>query len=115
MPITQDRTKQFFTLAERLVRRNLHVVGKAVKADAKDFVPVDTGKLQRSIRYFFPKKHREGKNTLLVGSRREYAAAVEKGTPTQNARPYLRPAVMKNHKLIKDILRDDQKIMAQFS
>ena len=118
MPITQDKTKQFWTEAERLVRRNLHAVGKKVKDDAKSFAPVKTGKLQRSIRYFFPKKYKNDKygkgTTVLVGSRREYAAAVEKGTPTMSAQPYLRPALIKNYQLIKDILRDDQNIMSQF-
>ena len=110
MPITKDRRKEFLSKADFLVKKNLRKAAIAVKNDAREDVPVDTGKLQRSIRYDFVNPHE-----VHVGSIKEYAAAVEKGTPTQNARPYLRTALHKNRRMIADILRDNSGIMKKFS
>lgn len=110
MPIAKDNTKEFLSLADHLVCKNLKKVATAVKQDGREFVDVDTGKLQRSIRYEFIDEH-----TVQIGSNRDYAAAVEKGTPTQNARPYLRRALHKNRRMVKDILRDNKGIMKKFN
>lgn len=59
---------------------------------ARRIVPVDTGRLQRSIEAAYSL---DGL-TLFIGSRVPYAGYVEIGTPKMSAQPYLRPALMEN-------------------
>jgi len=69
---------------------------KTVRDDARTRVPVDTGALQRSIRYSVSKKnvaasiHAGGKK--VNGTDTFYAQFIEFGTKNKPARPFLYPA-----------------------
>jgi HK97 gp10 family phage protein len=73
--------------------------GKVIAAAAKDFVPVDTGDLQSTIRVV-PGKRDGSKSSCYVtaggrarsGNDVNYAGFVEFGTSRMAARPFLRPA-----------------------
>jgi len=69
-------------------------------ADAKNIVPVRTGTLQRSIRWW------GGEGEYHVGSSVHYAPYVEYGTRRMAPRPYLTPALMLNIPLLREALRD---------
>jgi HK97 gp10 family phage protein len=58
---------------------------------ARELVPVDTGRLRRSI-----SSDVEGKELVVgtVSADTEYAAYVEYGTSRMHAQPYLRPAML---------------------
>ena len=100
MGISKDNTDKFFNEVSAKVSANLKKATALVEADAKRFAPVLTGTLKRSIYHEFPNKH-----TALVGSNLEYAAHQELGTSKMAAHPYLRPALAKNLKKIKDLLK----------
>lgn len=57
-----------------------------IEADAKIFVPVDTGFLKNSISSDISEYHAE------VGPTADYAHYVENGTSRMNGQPYMRPA-----------------------
>jgi len=89
----------------------LEIMGGIVESHAKEYCPVDTGRLRNSIRHgLSPSKE----NTELIGSNVEYAPYVELGHAQRPgryvpaigrrlvashvaARPYLRPA-LENHR-----------------
>lgn len=100
MPITEDNTEKFFKEVSSMVSSNLKKATALVERDAKEFCPVLTGTLERSITHEFPNEH-----TAIVGSNIEYAPHVELGTSKRAAQPYLRPALKKNQKEIKNLLK----------
>jgi len=100
MGITKDNTDKFFKKVEAQVSANLKTATMLVERDAKIFCPVLTGTLKRSITHEFP-----GKHTAIVGSNIEYAPHVELGTSKMAAHPFLRPAIIKNRKAIKRLLK----------
>lgn len=65
--------------------------GDRIVSDAKQIVPVRTGRLQNSIQVA---ETREG--GLVIVALTSYASYVEFGTSRMFARPYLRPAIRKN-------------------
>ncbi len=75
-----------------------------VESDAKWRTPVDTGRLEASI----TTEMNKGPRGLQaeVGTNVEYASAVEFGTSTQVAQPYLIPAFNKNTQKFGEQLRD---------
>jgi HK97 gp10 family phage protein len=75
-----------------------------VESDAKWRCPVDTGRLEASI----TTEMNMGPRGLQaeVGTNVDYASAVEFGTSTQVAQPYLIPAFNKNTAKFKDELRE---------
>jgi len=68
--------------------RVFHAAGRDAVAHAKGVVPVDTGRLQRSIDYVVG----EGP-VLVIYAATDYARYVEEGTAHMAAQPYLGPAV----------------------
>jgi len=101
MPISKDNTEKFMKVAGKKVHRGLVRATLLVERDAKKFCPVRTGTLKRSITHEFLDK-----NMAIVGSNVEYAPYVELGTSRMAARPFLRPALHKNLKEIKRLLKD---------
>ncbi len=100
MPISKDNTEKFFNDVSNDVSANIKKAALLVERDAKLFVPVDTGTLRRSITHEFPDKH-----TAIVGTNIEYGEFIELGTSKMPAQPYLRPALAKNIKVIKRLLK----------
>lgn len=76
----------------------LEQFGVIVQEDAKRYCPVDTGRLQGSI------KSKVENNTVIVGTDVEYAAYVEFGTSRQRPQPYLTPAFEQNKRKLKDLV-----------
>lgn len=69
-----------------------------IKERAQYFVPVDTGRLQKSIKI---KKIEDGKSIGPSASLSpHYAPDVEYGTKFMDAQPYMRPALLESRKKI---------------
>lgn len=68
-------------------------VASEVLADARRFVPVDTGELRDSL------DMEVIGTSARVGTNNDYAVYVEKGTSKMKAQPYLRPAAYKKRSL----------------
>jgi len=68
----------------------IHKAAFDVEANAKDIVPVDTGKLKNSITCEFPSQ-----TIAIIAPHTDYAIYVEIGTRRQRAKPYMRPAAEK--------------------
>lgn len=96
-------------------------IAEVIRDDAKEFCPVDTGSLQKSIRigaYARPTSHTHSIRVTAGGyvtnpktkRKVDYASHVEYGTSRQRAQPFLRPAIVKNSKdlvqAIKEAIRE---------
>lgn len=74
-------------ISDEAVKRALNEWGQAYENHAADYAPVDTGRLQNSI------KHKpQSKDTEVVYTNVEYAIYQEMGTSKMKAQPYMRPA-----------------------
>ena len=73
---------------------------------AKQFCPVDTGRLRSSIQLvdFNPKEP-----SAVVGTDVEYAEFVEYGTSRQSAQPYMRPAAEEGKHILKAEMEKELK------
>lgn len=91
----------------RQVEKVIQDTGKAIVRDAKAVVPVDTGKLKRSIRVVSTSKLR-----VTVEAQANHASYVEYGTYKMAARPYMTPAVIRNKAVMDKKLK---QIMAKVS
>jgi len=96
--LNADLTKIAGSL-DKAVAEGLAEAAEKIKDDAKEFAPVDTGALQKSIRrsdvsLINPKTGREV----------DYAAYQEFGTSRTPPQPYMRPALEKNREGIRRIL-----------
>lgn len=83
-----DEAKVMSTVA---CRQALNMWGQAFENHAKDYAPVDTGRLQNSIKH-----ERVDDETEAVQTNVEYAVYQEMGTSRQKGTPFMRPAGM-NH------------------
>lgn len=91
-------------IAKRVVRGALLKSAKPILVDAKNSVPVNTGRLKKSLTAAKAKKsdERPGDAKVLIGARvgGKYKGyhfhLVEFGTKNMRARPFLFPAVVKN-------------------
>ena len=101
MPISKNNSDKVFKETERKLNQVLTRAALLVERTAKQLVPVDTGTLKRSITHEID----TNKKIARVGSNVEYAAHVELGTSKRTARPYLVPALMKNRKAIKALVK----------
>ena len=82
-----DNTDKVLEELQRKMEMALTAIGAAAESHAKDYCPVDTGRLRNSI------SNTHDKDTAYIGSNVEYAAYVELGTSRRKAKPYLKPAV----------------------
>lgn len=97
MATYQDRWSVLAQVLEVSTADLLERIADEVVADAKRYVPVDTGLLKSRI-------HRDetvdrttaGVLSIRVHGGTTYAGFVELGTYKMRARPYLRPAVLKH-------------------
>jgi len=93
-------------VVQKINKENKKIILKAclmVERDAKKLCPVDTGRLRSSI------THEIEGTTGKVGSNVEYAKAVEIGSEDPEFKrapqPYLRPALHKNEKAIRQMFK----------
>lgn len=79
----------------------LSSIGDIVVDRAKSKAPVDTGKLQDSIR-----KDMLRDDYVIISANTDYAQYVEYGTSKQAAQPYMRPAVTENSDVLVSTIRN---------
>lgn len=82
---------QLKVLLNQAVMRAFHKAGRYGVSVAKDKVPVDTGRLRKSISYEV--RTINGNVTLILKATMPYAAIIEEGSINRKAKPYLRPAL----------------------
>ena len=105
-----DNTQAFTRGKNEATLAILEMIGENAVQHAKEYVPVDTGDLQRSI--YWDRNDR----AVILHASEDYAAYVELGTSNPNypVQPYLQPAV-ENHQeeymqIAKDIYRGNSVI-----
>lgn len=90
----------------RALWRGVDFGANRIEKRAKHFVPVDTGKLQKSIE---TKDIKGGKG---IGPDTDYDIYVEFGTSKMAAQPYMRPALIEQRKPITDfVTREIRKVL----
>lgn len=83
-------------------RAAMQTIGDSMVQGAKEIVPVDTGRLQNSIRIM-----EITDESVTVGSDVEYAPDVEFGTFKQAAQPYLGPQLDRMQTEAPQIVADE--------
>ena len=84
---------------QRKMEMALTAIGAAAESHAKDYCPVDTGRLRNSI------SNTHDADSAYIGSNVEYAAYVELGTSRRKAKPYLKPAVTQHTDEYKELAK----------
>lgn len=84
---------------QRKVDMALTAIGATAEGHAKDYCPVDTGRLRNSI------SNTHDEDSAYIGTNVEYAAYVELGTSRRGAKPYLKPAVTQHTAEYKDLAK----------
>lgn len=93
----KDNSGKASEALKRKIEQALIAIGAAAEGHAKDYCPVDTGRLRNSI------SNTHDKDTAYIGSNVEYAAYVELGTSKRKAKPYLKPAVTQHTAEYKEL------------
>lgn len=96
--IKDDYTVEILTAKEAAIALALEMIGIEAERYAKEYCPVDTGRLRNSITHT-----REGEETVLIGSNVEYAPYVEAGTSRMKPRRFLKKAVFDHMSTYKEI------------
>lgn len=86
----RDRLRELVTGMRSGAAESSEEMAERVQSLAKDYVPVDTGRLRDSIRV---NQVGRAKFTVGPGDEVEYAEFVEYGTSVSPAQPYMRPAL----------------------
>ena len=94
--ITDNSDKALEEL-QRKMEMALTAIGATAEGHAKDYCPVDTGRLRNSI------SNTHDADSAYIGSNVEYAAYVELGTSRRKAKPYLKPAVTQHTAEYKEL------------
>lgn len=81
----------------KALKQALVAIGFTAETHAKEYCPVDTGRLRNSI------SHTDDGEAAYIGTNVEYGPAVELGTSRQRAQPYLEPAVTRHKDEYKEI------------
>lgn len=93
-----DKTNEVLIAKQSAVNIALEMIGIEAERYAKEYCPVDTGRLRNSITHT-----REGEETVLIGSNVEYAPYVEAGTSRMKPRKFLHRAVFDHMSTYKEI------------
>lgn len=103
--VTVNNTPQVLGKLKSAIRKSLLESGEVVLNTAKEKVPYDTGRLQRSLN-----AKMNGDDQVQIGSADvEYNIYVECGTSKMKAQPYLLPALKNNESKIKSIFESNLK------
>ena len=87
------RLERFGRKVKKGLPISLKEIGANIRNNAKNIVPVRTGRLQRSIRM------KVSTHTVFVGTSVPYSSIIEYGSINQAAQPYFRPAIETTAKL----------------
>src|SRR5688572_22740071 len=82
----------------------LNIGSNDAEIGAKEDVPVDTGNLRDSIHEL-----ERGENYRVVGTTEDYALAIERGTSTMPARPFIEPQADKLQTTLPHTLEEELK------
>lgn len=96
--IKYDKTDEVLVAKQAAINVALEMIGIEAERYAKEYCPVDTGRLRNSITHT-----REGEDTVLIGSNVEYAPFVEAGTSRMKPRKFLHRAVFDHMSTYKEI------------
>ena len=99
---TIKRMKKFANDVQKAIIDGMDESTRIVLRTAREIVPVDTGKLQSSMRRKITRKRVWFTGT--VGAYTKYAYYVEFGTSKMAAKPYLWPSVTRNRDYIFQLL-----------
>lgn len=97
--------------------KSIKQVAEAVRDEAKDLCPVDTGSLKKSIRvgtYARPAKHIHSIRVTAgghitnpkTGRLVDYASYVEHGTSRNRPQPFMLPAIKKHRKALAKAIKE---------
>lgn len=93
-----DKTNEVLMAKQSAVNIALEMIGIEAERYAKEYCPVDTGRLRNSITHT-----QGGKETEFIGSNVEYAPFVEAGTSRMKARRFLQRAIFDHMTTYKEI------------
>lgn len=85
-----DRIQRFI---DDRIDRQMHAMGEAVVARARQLAPVDTGALRESISYVVAYNEGGGRHTLSIQVGMPYGVFQEFGTRSIPPHPFIRPAL----------------------
>lgn len=85
---------------DHAMKQALELSGKEVKTRARAIVPIDTGRLKKSINYQ-PKKR-----SVAIGPDTAYDIFVEEGTFKMRAQPYMKPGLARSEKRIVSFIEE---------
>ena len=109
MPITEvtvtSHKQEAIDLKNEAVARALEKMGLVAERYAKEYAPVDTGRLRNSITH--ATEPEEG--AVYIGTNVEYGIYQEFGTVNQAGTPFLRPAVENHIDEYKEIVEQELK------
>lgn len=88
---------------QRKIEMALIAIGATAESHAKEYCPVDTGRLRNSI------SNTHDEDSAYIGTNVEYAAYVELGTSRRGAKPYLKPAVTQHTAEYKSLAEEALK------
>ena len=90
---------------DEAIARALETIGLVAERYAKEYAPVDTGRLRNSISHeAVPEEE-----TVYIGTNVEYAPYQELGTRFQPGTPFLRPAIDNHLDEYKQIVEEGLK------
>lgn len=96
--IKDDHTEEVIREKNQAIEKALEMIGIEAERYAKEYCPVDTGRLKNSITHT-----QKGKETEIVGSNVEYAPYVEAGTSRPKPKRFLYKAVFNHMDTYKEI------------
>lgn len=88
--------------SEKVIMRAADVIGGMAESYAKEYCPVDTGRLRNSIAHAVV----DGGHVVVIGSNVVYAPYQELGTSKMAEHPFLRPAIENHKDEYKNILQN---------
>ena len=109
MPITEvsitSHKQEAIDLKNEAVARALEKMGLVAERYAKEYAPVDTGRLRNSITH----EAAPDEGAVYIGTNVEYGVYQEFGTVNQTGTPFLRPAVENHIDEYKEIVEQELK------
>ena len=84
---------------DEAIARALEAIGIQAEGDVAMLTPVDTGRLRASITH----DARPDEESVYIGSNVFYSPYVEYGTKKTKAQPFLKPGIMNNIEIYKQI------------
>lgn len=91
-------------LSDQACRQALEICGQTWENHARDYAPVDTGRLRNSIEH-----HLQGNDTVVIQTNVEYAVYQEMGTSRQGGTPFLKPSGENHISEYKNIIEQTLK------